>query len=251
MREVSALKVRVKFSKHGVMKYIGHLDMMRYFQKAIRRAEIDIAYSEGFSPHQIMSFAHPLGVGVESDGEYFDIQVYTSESSKESVKKLNEVMAEGVEVLSYVELPEKAKTAMSIVAAADYEIVIKDGYELPCSYETVTENLNAFYAQKQIEIIKKTKKSEVLTDIKPWIHELKAVQDKDAKTYKFFIQVSTGSVNNLKPALLINAFYQFMGVEFKPLSLAITRKEVYADDSAEENARQLVPLWALGSEIIG
>ena len=56
-KEVSALKVRVKFAKQGAMKFIGHLDIMRYFQKAIRRADIDVAYSEGFSPHMIMSFA--------------------------------------------------------------------------------------------------------------------------------------------------------------------------------------------------
>lgn len=56
------------------MKFIGHLDTMRYFQKAMRRADIDIAYSTGFSPHQIMSFAAPLGVGITSDGEYLDIE---------------------------------------------------------------------------------------------------------------------------------------------------------------------------------
>ncbi len=57
------------------LRFIGHLDVMRFFQKAIRRAGIDIAYSSGFSPHQIMSFASPLGLGVESRGEYLDIQV--------------------------------------------------------------------------------------------------------------------------------------------------------------------------------
>mgnify|MGYP003549721286 FL=1 len=69
------IKVRIKFSKHGVMRFIGHLDIMRYFQKVFRRAEIDIAYSGGFSPHQIMSFAQPLGVGLESDGEYMDVEL--------------------------------------------------------------------------------------------------------------------------------------------------------------------------------
>ena len=54
------MKIRIKFRKWGVMKFIGHLDMMRYFQKAVRRAKIDIRYSEGYSPHQIMSFAAPL-----------------------------------------------------------------------------------------------------------------------------------------------------------------------------------------------
>ena len=74
------MKIRIKFSKQGHMKFIGHLDTMRYFQKVMRRANVDICYSEGFSPHQKMSFAAPLGVGIVSNGEYFDIEV--SESSQ-------------------------------------------------------------------------------------------------------------------------------------------------------------------------
>ena len=75
MEEVSAMKARIKFRKNGVMKFIGHLDIMRYFQKAIRRAQIPIAFTGGYSPHMIMSFANPLGVGLTSDGEYFDIEL--------------------------------------------------------------------------------------------------------------------------------------------------------------------------------
>ena len=129
------MKIRIKFRKWGVMKFIGHLDMMRYFQKAVRRAKIDIRYSEGYSPHQIMSFAAPLGVGITSDGEYFDIDVNESMTSKEAVAALNETMVDGVEVTSYVKLPDKAKTAMSIVAAADYRLSYKEGYESPFSTE--------------------------------------------------------------------------------------------------------------------
>ena len=65
------MKIRIKFRKYGTMKFIGHLDVMRYFQKAIRRAEVNIRYSEGFSPHQIMSFAAPLGVGITSKSTSF------------------------------------------------------------------------------------------------------------------------------------------------------------------------------------
>ena len=79
------MNIRIKFQKYGVMKFIGHLDIMRYFQKSMRRADINIAYSEGFSPHQIMSFAAPLGVGITSDGEYLDIEVKSTNSSKASI----------------------------------------------------------------------------------------------------------------------------------------------------------------------
>lgn len=57
------------------MRFIGHLDLMRYFQKAMRRADIPIKYSEGFSPHQIMSFGAPLSMGVSGLGEYMDIEL--------------------------------------------------------------------------------------------------------------------------------------------------------------------------------
>ena len=94
-----------------------------YKRQAMRRADIDIAYSEGFSPHQIMSFAAPLGVGITSDGEYLDIEVHTTRSSEESLRALNEVMVEVVQVLEYKQLPEGTKNAMSSVAAADYTAV--------------------------------------------------------------------------------------------------------------------------------
>ena len=69
------MKVRIKFSKEGPVKFVGHLDTMRYFQKAIRRANLPVAFSGGYSPHMIMSFAAPLGVGTESLGEYFDLEL--------------------------------------------------------------------------------------------------------------------------------------------------------------------------------
>ena len=79
------MKIRIRFRKYGVMKFIGHLDTMRYFQKAMRRADVDIRYSEGFSPHQIMSFAAPLGVGITSDGEYLDIEAKSTKSTQLSL----------------------------------------------------------------------------------------------------------------------------------------------------------------------
>ena len=98
---------------------------MRYFQKAMRRADIDIAYSEGFSPHQIMSFAAPLGVGITSDGEYLDIEVKSTDSTEVSLRALNAVMADGMEVSEYVALRQEAKKAMTAVAAADYFVYFK------------------------------------------------------------------------------------------------------------------------------
>ena len=68
------MKARIKFRKYGVLRFIGHLDVMRYFQKVMRRADIPIAFTGGYSPHDHV-FASPLGIGLESDGEYLDIEL--------------------------------------------------------------------------------------------------------------------------------------------------------------------------------
>ena len=155
------MKIRIKFSKQGAMKFIGHLDTMRYFQKAMRRADVDIRYSEGFSPHQIMSFAAPLGVGLTGSGEYLDIEVLSTDSSAEMVKRLNDTMVEGVEVLSYRKLPDDAENAMSIVAACDYTIVLRDDYEngLSMTVEEFYNGILDFIENGNLNIVKKTKKA--------------------------------------------------------------------------------------------
>ena len=91
------MKARIKFRKYGALRFIGHLDVMRYFQKVMRRAEIPIAFTGGFSPHMIMSFASPLGIGLESDGEYLDIELTEPIKSNEAVRRMNEAGVEGIE----------------------------------------------------------------------------------------------------------------------------------------------------------
>ena len=120
MEEVSAVKVRVKFEKTGVLKFIGHLDIMRCFQKALRRADIRVTLSAGFNPHMVMSFASPLGVGITSSGEYFDLELAEAPSSREMVRLLNEQLPPEHHVDSPRKIPEeKATRTKTLVAAAD------------------------------------------------------------------------------------------------------------------------------------
>ena len=67
------MRLVVKYTKGEKVKYISHLDFMRLVQRALRRAEIPVAYSKGFNPHPRLSFASALAVGTTSDGEYLDI----------------------------------------------------------------------------------------------------------------------------------------------------------------------------------
>ena len=232
------MNIRMKFKKHGCMKFIGHLDIMRYFQKAIRRADIDIAYSEGFSPHMIMSFAAPLGVGLTSEGEYVDLQVHSCTSSKAAVDALNKVMVEGMEVVSFKLLPETVKNAMASVAAADYFVNFREGYA-PENWE---EKFTAFLKKEEMLIVKKTKRSEAEVDLKPMLYRA------EIRDGGIFMQVACGSVNNLKPELVMEAFAKEAGIELAPFALEVCRLEVYAD-LGDEQTRKLVPLEELGEDI--
>lgn len=243
------MKIRIKFRKYGVMKFIGHLDIMRYFQKAMRRADIDICYSEGFSPHQIMSFAAPLGVGITSDGEYLDIEVNSSRSSEESMQTLNETMVEGVEIASYIKLPDNAKTAMSIVAAADYDLYFKEGYEAPATLEEFEEGLENFFTKPaEVLITKKTKKSEKVMDLKQLVYDFK-VEERvidDKEKISFYLNVCTGSNDNLKPELVVESLFGAMGLTYDANAIQIHRRDVYA---MAADGKGYVSLGEMGSKI--
>lgn len=235
------MKARIKFRKNGVMKFIGHLDIMRYFQKAIRRAEIPIAFTSGYSPHMIMSFANPLGVGLTSDGEYFDIELTESIASKEAVRRLNEQMVDGMEIVSFVQIPDDKKSkGMSIVAGADYLSSVKNG-SLP---EDLAEKLEAFYAQNEICVVKKTKKSEKEVDIRPMIYKL------ECRDGKIYMRVAAGSVQNLKPELVTEAFVRYLGMDAEEVTFTHHRLETFAESENTEDKMILVPLDALGTEIV-
>lgn len=252
------MKIRVRFGKYGEMKFVGHLDIMRFFQKCMRRAGVDIKYSTGFSPHQIMSFAQPLGLGITSDGEYMDIEVNSTDTSEKMIERINAACPESIRIYSYRLLPEKAKTGMAIIAAADYEIRFRYPDKVPFDLKDVWPS---FISQSEIIITKETKKSTKEMDIKPLIFENELMDD------GLFLKLSCGSVVNLKPETVMEALYSFAGATLGEFDLMIHRKNLYADaeetnvngtdlnvlDSSgmgDEHIRYFIPLEDMGVDIL-
>lgn len=232
------MKVRVKFRKYGALRFIGHLDVMRFFQKVIRRADIPIAFSGGYSPHMIMSFASPLGIGITSDGEYFDIELREAIKSKDAVRRMNEVTVDGIEIMSFRQIAEEKKmTGMAIIAAADYLVSFREG-EAPFNWK---EQVIPFLEQEQIHVIKQTKRSEAEVDIRPLIYHM------EVQNEKLFMKLASGSVQNLKPELVMYAFCTFMNMKEIPERFYIHRKELYTYIQ-EDNS--FVSLEDLGEEIL-
>lgn len=231
----------MKFRKQGPLKFIGHLDILRYFQKVMRRADVAICYSEGFSPHQIMSFAAPLGVGLISNGEYVDIEVASTKDSRTMIDQINHVNVEGIEITSYRRLDDSAKNAMSMVSAADYTLWFKEGYE-PENQEDFFREFEAFCQKDSIEIIKKTKKGEKAMDLKHYIYEL------STENNRCFMKLAAGSSANIKPELVLGAFYESKGMEYPQFAFQIQREEVYGDEGSE-TCHKFTALEEYGADI--
>lgn len=235
------MKVRVKFSKYGPSRFLGHLDVMRYFQKAVRRAGIPVAFSAGFRPHMIMSFAAPLGLGITSDGEYFDMELSREMSSQEILRRLNGAMTEGFQALAAKKTPEgKKHNAMAITAASGYRIRFPE--EGRPRQESMAGQIEAFCAQPVIPVEKKTKSGFKTTDIKPGIYRFQAVQG------EWDMLLAASSANYVKPRMVMEAFAKYLGTHFAPHEYAVHKTEIYANTGTEQ-APVFVPLEDLGEDI--
>lgn len=232
------MKIRIKFSKSAAMIFVGHLDMVRYFQKAMRRANVDIAYSGGFNPHQVMSFAAPLGVGIYSNGEYLDIEANSVTTASDMVNALQQQMVEGVSIVSVKMLPEGTTNAMASVAAAGYTVRFRAGAEPDFDYQNA---ILSFYQKESINVIKKTKKSEKELDLKPFIFELKPVED------GIYMLVDASSSGNIKPNLIMQAFFKENGKELGEFDTIITREDTYTNVGTEEEPL-FQPLDSMGND---
>ncbi len=215
MEEVFVLKIRLKFNKSGLMKYIGHLDLMRGWQKIFRRSGIPIAYSQGFHPHQIFSIAAPLPVGVTSDGEYLDMSLSVEDYSMDDiVTKVNAMVPEGIVILEAVELVGKQTAGMAACKAATYEVTLS---EKLCEALLPAEKVMSFIDRDSIIVLKRNKKGNMNElDIKTGIHSF------SIEGNKLNMMLATGSSFNIKPELVMNALF----TEFK-VDMENNPEEIY------------------------
>ena len=112
--------IRVKYKKEDEMIFISHLDLQRLLQRAFRRAKINLSYSEGFNPHPKMSYGNALALGVESQGEYVDIEIEDDIEVKEFLERINEQLPDGIKFVKGQEIDPKTPSLSSIIVYGEY-----------------------------------------------------------------------------------------------------------------------------------
>ncbi|MCT4596586.1 MAG: TIGR03936 family radical SAM-associated protein [Vallitalea sp.] len=208
--------IRIKFAKMGTMKFIGHLDLIRNFQRVFKKAQFPIAFSEGFNPHQIMSIGAPLSVGVTSDAEYIDVKVTEDIDFNKYIEILNNNTPQGIKILDMTKLPEKAKSAMALIDAAKYEITFSN-------VNITDEMINKLMSMDSIIILKKNKKNVTKeVDIKPGIFNIALTGDNTLK-----LLIATGSRMNVKPEVVLESLCKENNISYNKFDYKIHREEIY------------------------
>ncbi len=233
--EEICIRARIRLAKYGPMKFIGHLELMRFLQKCLRRTDIDVHYSDGITPRMIMSTAMPLGLGLESSGEYVDLELGRPVSTEHALEQLRPMMPEGLEILDFRQVGEivpegggtakKPEKAMSVVAAAEYDVCFRDSYRPPGNWQQI---LLDFVGQEEIIWTKETKKGFRTLDMKPLIYSFSITEDDHVQ-----MCVCSRVGQNLRPEQLVGEAFVRKGIQIPGDALQIRRVDLLAEQDPD------------------
>ena len=211
-------KIRLKFKKTGMGKYISHLDLLRTFTRAIHRAGLPVRYSQGFNPHQLITFSLPLALGTTSETEFVDIDFEEGTDKLTVVKSLNQCLPPDIRIIEASDPVIKAK---DIVSAEYIFVFMLD--------EAVSEaEINSFFEQNEITALKKTKRGEKEINLKDFIHSSKIVE-LTAKDARLEMVLSAGGENNIKPGIVAEKLCEFIQ-KARSENVEIHRTRIFCTD---------------------
>ena len=190
------MRVMIRFTKDPVIRYVSHLDLMRSARRHFRRADLPVAYSEGYHPHPILSFAMALPVGASSDGEYMDLGLAVDMPCSRIMEQMNAVCPLGMKITGVWTMDEEAPSQMAMVTAARWRLTF-NGDAAEILARRVPEILNA----QSVTVEKNNGKKISIVDIRPGIHTLSL--EEDGMTVNALLDA--GSKNNIQPQNLADA----------------------------------------------
>ena len=207
------MRMIAAFEKTERVRHIGHLDLMRAMQRALRRSGLPIRYSQGFNPHVVLSFASPLPVGVSGARELMDIALEVPVEDALFAAELAPALPASMPLIAVRAIDDRHPKLMAALQTAAYTATLPRSDASLAMVETIP----ALLARKEIIALRKTKSGEKPCDIRPMIHELNAVEN--AEAFRFSLRVSLTEAATLKPGLLLDALAAQAGVETPPFRL--------------------------------
>ncbi len=217
------MKLRVRISKEGGVRFISHLEYSRTISRAVKRAKLPVAYSEGFNPHIKMSLASALGVGIESVAEYAEFDLALPVEKDAAMAALNASLPPGIRVLG-ADVVDKSPPLMSQLTGADYEVTAV------CRPEEVKAWLAAveFYnSATDMVFAKKTPpgKPKREVDLKGFVAKIDAVVDEKGLILFFYAVITPQGTVKAQDVLAV--LTEKFGAPLDKSNVAIKRLELY------------------------
>lgn len=202
------MRLAVKFTKEAPVRFVSHLDVLRLFQRAFRRAKLPLAYSMGFNPHPLVSFAAALSVGYTSLGEYLDLVLTEDMPIEEFKRRVSAVLPEGIRITEVFDLGDSRKSLTSAMRTADYKVKAVFGRSLSREeLDTAAEEL----LSREIVVMKKTKGGIKPTDIRPMVVSL-AVSSFNCREAEFELSGILSAEGGLNPDMLMAELFKKLSV---------------------------------------
>jgi radical SAM-linked protein len=168
-------RLRLKFSRGEQLKYLSHLDLMRLWERALRRAGLPAAYSEGFSPHPKISLASPLAVGVTSCAELMDVFLNRTVSPGIFMKKVAPQLPQGIEVLEVLPVNVQSPSLQSRLRQAEYLVEL----ETDKNAEQITMEIKSLLDKGNLPWHHSRDTGERFYDLRPLIEDLWLIEVKE------------------------------------------------------------------------
>ncbi len=210
------------------VKYISHLDLMRVWERVLRRAGVPVVYSEGFSPHPRIAMAAPLAVGVSSEAERIDIVLHTRVRIDEVERAIGDQLPAGMRVIAVEELAMGVPSLQSLVRAASYEVLVEDARPLSAWEVVVAELL----AQESIHWEHTRGEKIKRYDLRPLIHEIEVVATGDGQV-ELRMRLRSDESGSGRPEQVTRA----LGVAEEPLRIHRTGLDLEMPSMARAAAR--------------
>lgn len=189
------MRMIAEFEKMGRMSWFSHLDLQNTMQRALRRARLPVAYSQGFNPHVLTSFATALSVGCQSRGEVMEVEMAGEISPEEFAEKLNACLPDGLKVRRCAPVPDSAPALMAKVAEA--------GYDITAPNADLTQAVETFLKAEEVMVEKRSKTKTRLVNIRPMVHEITCAFD--GKDSRLSMVLEQTNANALKVELVMQA----------------------------------------------
>lgn len=202
--------VRVWFSKHGRIKYVSHLDIMRCMTRAVRRARIPLWYTEGFNPHPYLNFLQPMPLGVEGLNEPLDIRIEGDISDAEIMESLNSVLPVGITITRVTEPFMKPAD----LAFAEYEIYFEKENDLAARLASAMDS-GALVCEKMGKVNGRKRVKEV--NVSENIKKYSLSENDDAVVMNVILP--GGNTKNVNPMNLLDAINKYLASDIVPLNI--------------------------------